>query len=296
MPMTTQNGDFKGDTPFFSQPWVWGQDNVQTYRDPNTGSTMVGQQVSPVVTTSSDGGPGTPGAPGTGGVTGPTGPTGPTGATGASIAGPTGPTGETGPTGDAGNTGDTGPTGPTGAAGPTGPTGATVGDTGPTGPTGPTGDTGPTGPTGDTGPAGSGDTGPTGPTGDTGATGATGDTGATGATGDTGPTGDKGAILFGRHPGEIVRVVCPEMPETWLMDVVKSGCRVDDLFLSVIEESTLCAIGVGARIVDGIVTTPNESDHVLVGGIRKGFIGRRFVPQTREQMERSKVFWSEQTA
>ena len=186
MPMTTQNGDFKGDTPFFSQPWVWGQDNVQTYRDPNTGSTMVGQQVSPVVTTSSDGGPGTPGAPGTGGVTGPT--------------------------------------------------------------------------------------------------------------GATGPTGDKGAILFGRHPGEIVRVVCPEMPETWLMDVVKSGCRVDDLFLSVIEESTLCAIGIGARIVDGIVTTPNESDHVLVGGIRKGFIGRRFVPQTREQMERSKVFWSEQTA
>ena len=244
MPIITQNGSFGGDTPFFNQPWVWGQDGVQTYRDPNTGSTMIGQQSSPVVTTGEDGG-----GPGAQGIQGPTGAAstvpGPTGASGESITGPTGATGA-----------DSTIPGPTGAAG-------------------------------DTGPAGSGDTGPTGPTGDT---------GATGATGDTGPTGDKGAILFGRHPGEIVRVVCPEMPETWLMDVVKSGCRVDDLFLSVIEESTLCAIGIGARIVDGIVTTPNESDHVLVGGIRKGFIGRRFVPQTREQMERSKVFWSEQTA
>lgn len=48
MPITTQNGVYEGDTPFFNQPWTWGQDNVQAYRDPNTGSTMIAQQGDPV--------------------------------------------------------------------------------------------------------------------------------------------------------------------------------------------------------------------------------------------------------
>lgn len=49
MPITTQAGSFQGDTPFFNQPWLWGQDNVQTYRDPNTGSIMIAEQSTPAV-------------------------------------------------------------------------------------------------------------------------------------------------------------------------------------------------------------------------------------------------------
>ena len=47
--ITTQNGSYEGDTPFFNRPWLWGQDGIQTYRDPNTGSTMLNVPTDPVV-------------------------------------------------------------------------------------------------------------------------------------------------------------------------------------------------------------------------------------------------------
>lgn len=47
--ITTQNGSYEGDTPFFNRPWLWGQDGIQTYHDPNTGSTMLNVPTDPVV-------------------------------------------------------------------------------------------------------------------------------------------------------------------------------------------------------------------------------------------------------
>lgn len=49
MAITTQNGTYAGDTPFFNKPWLWGQDGLQTYRDPNTGSTMLAKPSPPII-------------------------------------------------------------------------------------------------------------------------------------------------------------------------------------------------------------------------------------------------------
>lgn len=129
-----------------------------------------------------------------------------------------------------------------------------------------------------------------------GAQGADGAQGSSGGIGAQGAQGDKGAILYGRSQKEIVRVVCPELPETWLFDIVKCGDSVDPIFLSVIELDTLRAIGPGVSIMNGIVLSGNPDDKILIGGIRKGFLGKRFVRQTPEQMEHSRKFWSEQFA
>jgi hypothetical protein len=86
------------------------------------------------------------------------------------------------------------------------------------------------------------------------------------------------------------------MPETWLFDVVDEGSLIDPVFISVIEERTLCAIGAGVWIEGTTAKSSDPRAKILVGGIRKGFLGRRFVPQTQEQMNRSVRFWSEQSA
>ncbi len=93
-----------------------------------------------------------------------------------------------------------------------------------------------------------------------------------------------------------MRVVCPEMPETWLFDVVEQGSLIDPVFISVIEEHTLCAIGAGVWVEGTTAKSSDPHAKILIGGIRKGFSGRRFVPQTQEQMDRSVRFWSEQSA
>lgn len=202
--------------------------------------------------------------------------------------------GQQGSQGAQGGEGSQGPQGNQGAAGDQGNQGApgTQGDQGGTGAQGQQGDQGAPG-TGDQGPQGfQGDAGSQGPQG------FQGDVGAQGGTGSQGPQGDKGAILFGRGHDEIVRVVCPEMPETWLMDVVRiRGVRatVDPIFMSVIEPGSLVAMGTGVR-VSGNSVEADAPCYALIGGIRKGFDGRRFVRQTPSQMSRSVRFWSEQYA
>lgn len=203
-----------------------------------------------------------------------------TGATGAGVTGPTGPTG---------GTGDQGITGPTGATGNDGATGST-GDTGPTGPTGATGDTGATGATG------TGDTGATGPTGPTGADGPTGPTGSNADCSGSEPAGcpSKGAIL--KTSKGYRRIVCAEMPDVWVLDVVQSGHMLDPLWLEMVEESTVCAIGSDCSIRDGMVCSHNPDDHIFVGGIRKGFLDKRFERMTERQFEDNNEFWRKQYA
>lgn len=131
-------------------------------------------------------------------------------------------------------------------------------------------------------------------TGDQGNQGNQGNQGFQGVQGNQGEQGDKGAILIGRTADEIFRVVCPECPETWLFDFVQSGNKVDPRFMAIIDPETLVAVGVGARIERGCVKGQNRYERIMVIGIRKGFENRRFVPQTKEQMDRSIKFWKPQ--
>ncbi len=124
MPITTQNGPYEGDSPFFNRPWVWGQDDTQVYRDPNTGSQMLVEQSGPEVTQQDGGGgssqlgpPGSPGSPGADGLPGSDGAQGDPGPPGdpSTVSGPPGDPGSPGPDGGVG------PTGPQGDPGPPGP-------------------------------------------------------------------------------------------------------------------------------------------------------------------------------
>lgn len=134
-----------------------------------------------------------------------------------------------------------------------------------------------------------------------GAQGAQGPDGGVGADGHKGPDG-KDAILHSNYLNEIVKVTCVEMPETLLMDVVDvsaSGAEIDPTFLSLIEDGSLIHIGTGGRFLKSdnshllVTETPGS---YIVAGTRKGFAGRRFVPQTQEQMNRSNKFWRRQRA
>jgi len=194
------------------------------------------------------------------------------------ISGATGPTGGAGPTGATGATGDAGATG---NAGPTGPTGA---DSTVPGPTGPDGAVGPTGPTGADGAVG--------------ATGATGPTGSDANCGSSEPAGcpSKGAILSTSQGFR--RIVCAEMPDVWVLDVVPAGTVIDSLFLEMIEPDSLCVIGAHCWLDESASGFTVQSDdanaYVLVGGIRLGFAKKRFERMTQKQFEENNNFWSQQ--
>ena len=216
--------------------------------------------------------------------------------------------GAAGASGVAGTTGATGPTGTQGATGPTG-----IGATGPTGPTGFTGATGigATGPAGGVGATGiAGSTGATGPMGFTGvgATGLQGSSGATGNTGLQGNTGPKTAIV--EVNGEIVSLVCVEMPETRFEDVVKVFVEkevvydIDPLFVAVCEPNSIEVIStvpsepvcVGAKIKGTkiIINSLSPTNVTLkISGIRKGRKGKRFERFTKEKMIQNNKFWSQ---
>jgi len=84
-------------------------------------------------------------------------------------------------------------------------------------------------------------------------------------------------------------------------------CRVaeidiDPIFLEIVEYETLKVLSVvpseitafSAKIINGkVIVETNRSvvGHVMITGVRKGFLGHRFTERTKEQFERNVAFW-----
>ena len=85
-----------------------------------------------------------------------------------------------------------------------------------------------------------------------------------------------------------------EMPDVWIMDVVKAGQRIDELFIEIVEPDTVCAIGAHCWVMDGFAMSSDPNANVLVAGIRKGFREKRFELMTEKQFEENNRFWAQQ--
>lgn len=176
----------------------------------------------------------------------------------------------------------------------------------------PAGQRGATGPKGDKGDTG--DTGPQGPAGvdgAQGATGATGPQGPQGPEGPQGPAGDKTAIVPAGDA--FVKLFCVEQPEPVFHDVMRiqvngqmARVPIDKTFLDVCEPGTVVPISVvkdqlcdvAVRILHGHVEVQIGqmiplTATVILQGVRRGCVGRRFERTTREAMERNNRFWAQ---
>lgn len=139
-----------------------------------------------------------------------------------------------------------------------------------------------------------------------------GPSGPQGTQGPIGPSGPKAAIV--RTKEGYREVACIESPEVLFFDVMEfstsgyaTSCRttkidIDPIFLEIVEPETLKVLSVvpseitsfSAKIIKGkviIETNRNVTGHVMIAGVRKGFLGHRFTERTKEQFERNVAFW-----
>ena len=136
--------------------------------------------------------------------------------------------------------------------------------------------------------------------------------GPQGTQGPIGPYGPKAAILSTKEGYR--EVACIESPEVLFFDVMEFStsewdgmhrvCEVDidPIFLEIVEDGTLKVLSVvpneitsfSAKIIKGKViveTSRSATGHVMIAGVRKGFLGHRFTERTKEQFERNVAFW-----